>query len=54
MDTRTEISKLFTEASKETQAAATAVFRVEKEKLYQPRPIGVTQEIVRVIKDIVK
>jgi hypothetical protein len=52
--TRGQISKLLAEASKETQATTTAVFKIERDKLYQARPIGVTQEIVHAIKDIVK
>jgi len=54
MDTRTQIAKLLAESSKDTQAAVTAVFKAEKEKLYQARPIGLTKEITQAIKDIVK
>jgi hypothetical protein len=54
LDTRTQIAELLAGSSNDTQAAITAVFKAEKEKLYQARPIGLTKEITHAIKDIVK
>ncbi len=54
MDAKYEIRALLGEARQETKAVVTAVFKIEREKLYQERPIGLREDVVAAIRGIVK
>ena len=49
-ETKTRIEKLLKDASADTQAVITDVFKIERERLYEAHPRKVPQEIVAAIK----
>lgn len=54
VDTKSKVAKLLKDAPEDTQAVITEVFKIERERLYQAAPRGLSQEIARAIKERIK
>ena len=53
-DTQAEIKQLFSDASPETQKLIKEVFELEKDKLYMSKPLGIIEQILSTVKDVVR
>jgi len=53
-DDRELVSNLFKECSVDTQRVAVEIIRLERQKLHMRNPIGIVEDIVGVIKAIIK
>ena len=53
-DDRDLVMKLFKECSSDTKQVANEIIRLEKQKLHMKNPIGIVDDIVSVIKAVIK
>lgn len=53
-DTQAVIKKIIGEASPEAQKLVSQVFELERSKLFMSQPIGIVDQILATVKDVVR
>ena len=53
-DTQTEIQQIVKQASAEAQKLLAQVFELERAKLFMSKPLGIVEEVLATVKDVVR